>query len=298
MKTRITGSLKWHGGKHYLAPKIIARMPKHLHYVEPFFGGGSVLFAREPDDPRFWLDGHKGVSEVINDVHTGLINFWRVLASERLFSRFRRALEGAPFSRALWENIRDRHNDPDRRLDMTDEMQRLNEACEFFVLCRQSRSGLMDTFSPLTRTRLRRGMNGNVSEWLGAIEGLPDVHGRLKRVVIENIYAIDLIPREDTPDTLFYCDPPYLKETRVSTEAYEHEMDELAHIDLAMALSQCEGKVMLSGYRSELYDELFPEPKWRRVEFDMPNHAAGGTSKRRMTECLWLNYPRSLEAIQ
>ena len=42
--------LKWHGGKYYLASKIVRLMPAHLHYVEPFFGGGAVLFARDPED--------------------------------------------------------------------------------------------------------------------------------------------------------------------------------------------------------------------------------------------------------
>ena len=43
--------LKWHGGKYYLASKIVRLMPPpHLHYVEPYFGGGAVLFARDPED--------------------------------------------------------------------------------------------------------------------------------------------------------------------------------------------------------------------------------------------------------
>jgi DNA adenine methylase len=71
----IDGPLKWHGGKHYLAPKIVALMPPHLHYVEPFFGGGAVLLAKNPD----------GVSEVVNDLDGDLINFWKVLADEATF---------------------------------------------------------------------------------------------------------------------------------------------------------------------------------------------------------------------
>jgi hypothetical protein len=47
---------------------------------------------------------------------------------------------------------------------------------------------------------------------------------------------------------------------------------------------------MLSGYRSDLYDRLLAAPKWRRVEFNLPNNSAGGTTKRRKTECVWVNY--------
>ena len=42
--------LKWWGGKHYLAPKIIALMPPHLHYVEPYAGGLAVLLEKDPFD--------------------------------------------------------------------------------------------------------------------------------------------------------------------------------------------------------------------------------------------------------
>ena len=54
------------------------------------------------------------------------------------------------------------------------------DAVAFFVDCRQSRSGLMNGFTSVTRNRTRRRMNGNVSEWLSAIEGLPEVHLRLQ----------------------------------------------------------------------------------------------------------------------
>ena len=74
MPAKLTPPLKWHGGKHYVAPRVIELMPPHLHYVEPYFGGGQVLFARDVADRRLWWtgltsDGRKpdGVSEVIND---------------------------------------------------------------------------------------------------------------------------------------------------------------------------------------------------------------------------------------
>src|SRR3989440_11889113 len=84
--------LKWHGGKHYLAGRIVALMPPHTHYVEPFAGGLAVLLAKDPD----------GVSEVVNDIDAGLTNFWRVLQDEETFTAFRRRLEAVPFSEAEW----------------------------------------------------------------------------------------------------------------------------------------------------------------------------------------------------
>lgn len=146
----------------------------------------------------------------------------------------------------------------------------------------------MKGFTPITRSRTRRGMNGNVAEWLTAVEGLPEVHSRLIRVLIENMDANALIKREDTPDTLFYCDPPYLDETRVSKKAYKHEMTKQQHKQLILTLEQCKGKVMLSGYSSVMYNSMLGG--WNRHEFKVPNHAAGGKKKREMIEVLWCNF--------
>lgn len=273
--------LKWHGGKRYLADAILARMPRHMHYVEPFAGGLAVLLARDPDDPRFWWGQsgqERGVSEIVNDLDGHLANFWRVLADPERFPEFFRQVNMTPFSRQRFEDAEFHENDSVR------------DAVSFFVQCRQSRSGMRQGFTPLTRNRTRRGMNGNVSEWLGAVDGLPDLHQRLRRVVVENMDAIALIRREDTPHTFFYCDPPYLHETRVSKDAYAVEMTTVQHLELLGVLSAIRGKFMLSGYPSNMYQSACLNYGWQRVDIDIANHAAGGESKRRMTECLWMNY--------
>src|SRR6516225_6833165 len=109
MTNALVPPLKWHGGKHYLAPKIIDLMPPHLHYVEPYFGGGQVLFARDPTDRRLWWpepdsDGRpvKGVSELVNDLDGDLMNFYAVLKDPDLFGRLRDRLEGTLVSEAEW----------------------------------------------------------------------------------------------------------------------------------------------------------------------------------------------------
>ncbi len=264
--------LKWHGGKFYLAPKIVRLMPPHLHYVEPFFGGGAVLFARDPDSSK------QGVSEVVNDIHDRLIGFWRVLQDPETFEAFLRRVEAIPMARTEWKEAHDHKYG----LDPVDD------AVAFFIDCRQSRSGLMTGFTSVTRARTRRGMNGNVSEWITAVDGLPQVHERLRRILIERMPAVELIKREDTPGTLFYCDPPYLHETRKATDAYKHEMSEGDHRVLLATVLNCKGKVMVSGYSSDLYEGTLSG--WTRHTFDLPNNAAGGETKRRMTENLWCNW--------
>ena len=269
----LTPPLKWHGGKHYLARRIVALMPPHVHYVEPFAGGLAVLLAKDPE----------GVSEVVNDLDGDLSNFWKVVKDEAAFARLRRLAEATPFSRVEWEQAGRalaRPADPERPDP--------DHAFAFFVRCRQSLAGRMTTFAPLSKARTRRGMNEQVSAWIGAVEGLPAVHARLRRVYVESVPAADLIRREDSPGTLFYMDPPYLPSTRAAPDAYRCEMTVAGHEELLALVRTLRGKVMLSGYASGLYDAALTG--WTRHEFDLPNHAAGGAGKRRMTEVLWCNF--------
>lgn len=267
----LTQPIKWHGGKHYLADWIISHMPPHTHYVEPYFGGGSVLLRKDPE----------GVSEVVNDLNGGLTNFWRVVADDVSFARFMRLIEATPFSELEFRescfNIDDLNPDPD-------------SAAGFFVRARQSRQGLMKDFATLSRTRTRRGMNEQVSSWLTAIEGLPEVHARLKRVVILNRPALDVIRQQDGPETLFYLDPPYLHETRVTTSDYECEMSERDHHELLSCLATIKGRFLLSGYPSQLYERHARSHEWHCVTREIDNKASGAKNKQKKTECLWMNY--------
>jgi DNA adenine methylase len=273
-----TPPLKWHGGKHYLTPKIIALMPRHIHYVEPYAGSLKVLLARDPDDESLWLPPHRGVSELVNDLDARLTNFWRVLQDPVKFEPFRRAVEATPLSRVEWDAAHSHKPTGDA----------VKDAVEFFIECRQSRAANMRSFTSITRNRLRRGINGNASEWLGAVDGLPDVHARLRRVVIENRPALKVIQSEDAPVTLFYLDPPYVHETRTVTDAYACEMTERDHVEMLDLIRSVKGKVILSGYPSDLYDRALAD--WNRHAVDLPNNTAGGAAKARKTEVLWCNF--------
>lgn len=282
MKTAVASPLKWHGGKSYLAARIVAMMPKHLHYVEPFAGGLSVLLAKEPE----------GVSEVVNDLHGGVTNFWNVLGDTHRFEEFRRKCEATPFSESVWDEVDDylRYQSQFGQPDGPTEAFPEYCAWAFFIRCRQSLAGRMDAFAPLSRNRVRRGMNEQASAWLTAVEGLPAVHARLKRVVVLNRDALDVIRQQDGPNTLFYLDPPYLTETRAAGEVYEHEMTHQQHVRLLGVLAVVQGKFMLSGYPSRPYDDFAAVHNWHRTEFSLPNNSAGGKAKRRMTECVWTNF--------
>lgn len=266
----LTPPLKWHGGKHYLASKIVALMPPHTNYVEPYAGGLSVLLRKAPE----------GISEVVNDLNHHLTAFWRVLRNRRRFAEFQRIIEATPFSECEWE-------DSLVGLETADPIER---AAAFFVRCRQSLAGRMNSFAAISRTRTRGGMNEQVSAWLSAVEGLPAVHARLRKVMILKRPALDVIRKLDGPGTLFYLDPPYLDITRTAPDVYAHEMSGQDHVNLLKTLLKIQGKFLLSGYDNVLYARAAEKGKWECCRFPIANHAAGGISKRRMVECVWTNF--------
>lgn len=273
---KLTKPVKWHGGKHYLADWILSLAPKdYKHYVEPFFGGGSVLLAREPD----------GKSEVVNDLHADLTNFWQVLQNPQAFEELQRKLLYTPVSETEF----------DRALGILKDSRTMTvprgwRAWAFFVVARQSRQGLMKSWNTLSKTRVRKGMSEQAAAWLGAIDGLPDVHARLQGVVIRCKPALEVIKSEDSPDTWFYLDPPYLHETRTAKGAYANEMSDEQHAELLAALCRIRGKFALSGYPSALYNETAEANGWRCEMVEIDNKAASGASKETKFECVWMNY--------
>jgi DNA adenine methylase len=268
-----SGPIKWHGGKSYLAPKIIELMPPHTRYCEPFFGGGAVLLQKPCD----------GVAEFANDKNYWLTNFWSVMKCEPLFNRFVFHAKSTPLSKVEFDRAED-------NVQFAEHGEDVWGAVRFFIRNRQSRQALgRDYVTPTSR--LRRGMNEQVSAWLSAVDGLPEFHARLRRVEIRCMDAKDFIRELDSPETVFYCDPPYLHETRSSKGEYgEHEMTPEQHETLLHCLHRIKGKFLLSGYRSEMYDKFAAVAGWRRVDFEIPNQASSKRQKEIKTECVWMNY--------
>ena len=267
--------LTWHGGKGAfngkLAKWIISLMPAHSIYVEPFAGGLSVLLHKEV---------YQDTSEIVNDIYGELSNFWRVLATTP--DRMLRELWGTPFSEVAW-------NEAEQRLADSDAVRR---ATAFYIRIRQSRQGLGKGFATMSKERLRGGMNEQANNYWSAIEGLPAIHYRLKRVVIMCQDFEQVMRTQDSYGTLSYLDPPYLHETRDSgtLDSYVHEMSVADHIRLLDICANMDGCFLLSGYRSELYDEYAARHNWVRHEYTLPNNASSKKKKELKTECLWGNF--------
>jgi hypothetical protein len=84
-------------------------------------------------------------------------------------------------------------------------------------------------------------------------------------------------------DALVYCDPPYMHEARVKTRLYEQEWGTAQHELLLHAVGELDCLVMLSGYRTALYDRALSS--WHRAERYVVTR--GGTTRQ---ECCWCNF--------
>ena len=257
----------WYGGKFAHLPWLLPLLPDAHHYCEPFGGSAAVLLNRSPSPV-----------ETYNDLDGEVVNFFAVLRSRK--DTLIEAIGLTPFSREEFYVAVLPPNGP------VDDMER---ARRFYVRARQARTGLAQTatlgrWANCKRTS-RAGMSGAVSRWLGSVDGLGQVAERLLRVQIENRPAVEVIDLYDTPETLFYCDPPYPHSSRGDVKSYAYEMTDEEHGELALALHKCRGKVALSGYRCSLLDDLYAD--WKRIDAPVKNcHSI----KKPRQEALWVNY--------
>jgi len=260
----------YYGGKTTLADAIVALLPPHRHYIEPFAGSLAVLLAK----PRAQF-------ETVNDVDEDLVTFWRVL---------RQRGEDLAWACALTPHSRAEHA-ASFDLSVDDELER---ARRVWVRLSQGRGGMLRrTGWRFYRDAARR--TGSMPWTLNAYaDRIWEAAERIAGVSLECRPALHLISDYGQHESvLFYVDPPYLGTTRGWGNQYRHEMrHEPDHRELAEALHACRAAVVLSGYPSTLYDDhLYAD--WHRIEFAAYT-GQGGTRGRRggeRTEVLWSNRP-------
>ena len=262
--------IKMHGGKGHLAQFIVEQFPtsyESMDYVEPYVGGGSVLLNKNTSNG----------TEIINDLDLGIVQIFRALRDEP--ENFISRLKRTKYSERTFNRAIKRSN---TKID-----DYIDQAINEFILRRMSRGGLKTNFS--WSDRERGGQPGDVNAWETIIKDyLPKIGERIQKIHIFNKPAIEIIHAFNDANVILYCDPPYLAETRVTKDAYAYEMGTDDHIELAEALQQFKGKVIISGYPSALYKRLFSQ--WRCIKRKIVNHASQQKVKKIKTEQLWLNY--------
>lgn len=255
------------GGKQVLADRIAALLPEHLHYVEPYAGSFSVLLAKTPSR-----------METLNDLDREVMTFWRILRDRP--EDLERVCALTPHSRAEYLEV----------LNAEPTEEELEVARRVWVRLTQGRAGQLRRTTGWRYFIAPRGSNRSMPGYLEAYRSrLAPCLDRLAEASLECRPALEVITEYGQhEETLLYVDPPYLGSTRNWGNQYRHEMrDEPEHRELAGALHAARAAVVLSGYPSPLYDELYAG--WDRVSMATRTNQGGGEVER--TEVLWSNRP-------
>jgi DNA adenine methylase len=250
--------LKYPGAKNRIANWICEYIPTHKVYLEPYFGSGAVFFNKIP----------AGI-ETLNDLDGNIVNYFRVIREK--VQELVEQLEMTPYSREEYY----------KAFEISQEDSEVERARKFAVRCWQG-FGCSNVHRNGFRSSQQSKSPHTTKEWRSLPERLIEASERLKNAQIENLPAVELINRYDTEDVFIYVDPPYLHSTR-KNYLYRYEMKDAEHEELLKTLASHPGKVLLSGYDNDLYNDMLPG--WHKVQ--KKTQAEAGKIR---VETLWMNY--------
>lgn len=251
--------LKYPGSKWRIADWVISHFPKHHTYIEPFFGSGAVLFNKVPSP-----------IETVNDLDNNITNLFKIIRDYP--DELARLIATTPFSRFEY--------------DLTFENQVPKDDFEkariFLIQCWQGHGFRTNGYKVGWKNDVQgRERAYALSNWYRLPKWILQVTDRLKKVQIECRPAEEFISRHRYPNVLIYADPPYVLNTRAGKQ-YKNEMTDADHIKLLDILDEHPGPVILSGYKSDLYDERLKH--WQQKT--IPALAEHG---RKREEVIWIN---------
>lgn len=269
-------AFRYHGGKFRLSPWVIRHLPPHMTYVEPFGGAAGVL-----------LNKPRAYAEVYNDLDGDVVTFFRVLQNPEQRDRLIQACLLTPYARDEFNLAQE---------DAADPVERARR----MVVRAQMGFGSAGATKGRTGFRIdtKRKFRTQMDCWAAFPESIAEVAIRFAGVLIENRPAIEVMRQHDGEETLHYVDPPYVHSTRVigagKAGVYRHEMSEADHEELLGVLLDLEGMVVVSGYRSEIYDDMLRG--WVRHETRARISAGRGAAIR--IECMWVNPAAAMSPAQ
>jgi DNA adenine methylase len=251
------------GGKKVLLKRLLAAMPRHEIYVEPFAGAAGLLFAKPPSP---W--------EVLNDVDAEVLNFFRV-AKHRpsaLAERFESEIVHAGRFREL--------RAADAPPDEVDRALRFAYLTWFSFGSRQQHFGS-------TKAAHFGSVGSPTRRSLDEVRALlVRAANRLSRVLIEERDFAVCLERWESRRTFFYLDPPY-----VGTHGQQGVYSELSvarHAELAARLRKLRAKWLLSYNDCQMVRSLYRGFRIERVWVRQMLQA--GPNDKRRAELLIRNY--------
>lgn len=220
--------IKWIGGKSQLRDKLYTMFPSHHCYVEVFGGAGWCLFGKERSN-----------TEVINDVHSELIKFYRVVRAHP--ECLKNEITHMVCSREEYDSYRKMSQIEEERLT---DVQR---AARFYYMIHFAFGGAWADVFGVSPTRFVGGRFFDMSV-------IDKAHERLKHVYVEHGSFADIIPRWDREDTFFMCDPPY-----IDLKSYSNKFNNSDHHKLARVLGKIKGKFMVTINDCKLARQLYAD---------------------------------------
>lgn len=257
--------IRYPGSKWGIAGWIISLFPEgyeRMVYLEAFAGSGAVFYNKNP-----------GAVETINDLDGDAVNLFRVLRDRP--EELKHVLELTPYSREEYDRSFEPCEDP------------VEQARRYMVRTTQAIGAKLDGKCGWRNHKTMK-IGGTACKWAGITDTVDLAAARLRGsttnlVQIERQDALRLIERYDSPDVLMYLDPPYVRSSRRSGRLYRHEMDDAQQARLLELVVNSSAKIVLSGYRSALYDKALMD--WRRF-----STTSRTTSGEEAEECVWINY--------
>ncbi len=217
----------WMGGKSRLVKTLLPRLPDHKGYIEVFGGAGHLLFGKEP---ARW--------EVLNDLDGNLMNFWAVVKSAP--DQLIRSFDYTLVSRRTFDEYKKVY-----ALGEYDDC--IQRAHVFYYLVRASFASRMR--GPTFGT----GCDRNNLKIENIEKDIMQAYERLKTVVIENVSFERVLKTYDSPESLFFLDPPYHGTAQYRSGRFRDEQYEA----LASMCRSLKGKFLMTINEDDYIRGLF-----------------------------------------
>lgn len=210
----------------------------YTRYLDAF-GGSGVVLLNKPQVPV----------EIYNDLDKNVYSLFKVLRDPNSFCEFKGLCDISLYDEATSDDFLERLKNPNLSL--------VARAYYFWYVNHTRYNGNINSGFSINNLE-RRNTSKAISDFLSSVEGLNELHSRLKNVIITNENALTLLTRLDNPGFMFYIDPPYLN--RKSNTKYPVDMSLTEHQRLVEILNHLKyAKYLLSGYENDVYCGLNAE---------------------------------------
>ena len=249
--------IAYYGGKAMMLDIILPLIPKHIHYVEPFAGGGSVFWGKSPAKVN-----------TLNDTNHRVVNFYAVLKSKPHLEEFLTIIQRTPCSEYLYDYFLKIYEEEARPL-----MPDVESAVAFFYVCICSVNHSIGTGFCVSS-----GVGGRMvkqKHYYGKVKWIANNTDR----VIKKLQSIQLLCRDalsviktcdmETGESFFYCDPPYIGADQGHYGGYSED-DFNALLD---KIGTIKGKFLLSCYQTDYLNEAVLKNGWLKKIYKLSKNS-------------------------